>query len=318
MNGWFVTLGDVTDATAETLERANALLEAHWGLKGELSRLSGENINYQLESPGQDGCVLKIIVNEHIDLSLEAAVLEQLRLEGIPVPETIRSRDGSLVVETMMGEVRSTARLQSFLAGELWCDVKTTPELLRSIGITIGRIHQALAGLEEVHPGLSRTHTWDLARAGQHRKRIPHLSSKELRRAAEHSFFLHSSCAEPNLDACPRGVLHGDINDENVLVQKRCNCRVELILVTRRSERWFWISPSVLPTHYSMMGLAFKRPLNLFQATNRYVHWNQWNVVSLFSLLMARLATTVCIAAQRQVELQIIPPGFHMLRVPHR
>ena len=40
----------------------------------------------------------------------------------------------------------------------------------------------------------------------------------QLRQAVEHCFHLHASCVLPLLESCPQGMLHGDFNDENILV----------------------------------------------------------------------------------------------------
>ena len=283
------------------MSKVLALLKDHWGLQGELSRLPGENLNFRLESSDAVCHVLKITNDHTFDPCVEEAVLERLRSHGIPVPNSIPTTDGSVMVDAKAGESSAIARVQSFLQGTLWRDVEPSPKRLYAIGVVIAHMHAALDGIDEEHPGLRRTHQWDLTHAGKHRSSISMLESEELRRASEHAFHLHASCAAPFLMECPQGVLHGDVTDENILFQ---DDSISGVLDLGDSQTGAYVLDIAISIAYALqhegVGLDMAAELVAGYESVRELEPIERSV--LFPLVLARLATSVCIAAMRRAE----------------
>ena len=198
---------------------AEDLLLEHWACSGRCRRLPGENINLLVEPETGAPRVLKITVDGSAAVELEEQVLDRLSTAGIPVPESIPSGSGARIVPVEGVEGPVTARLQRFLPGTQWRELGSSPPRLEAIGRMIARIHDTLDGFAEQHPESHRTHDWDLARAGQHRHAAGLFTDPEDRRRIEACFHLLAAEALPFLDACPNGMLHGDPNDENFLIE---------------------------------------------------------------------------------------------------
>ncbi|MEE3001201.1 MAG: aminotransferase class III-fold pyridoxal phosphate-dependent enzyme [Planctomycetota bacterium] len=200
---------------ASLLDLARDLLKNHWGLSAEMRRLPGENHNYLAEPESGDPVVLKILSEPHADPELEHAVITMLHEEGVPVPLVIPSTAGLEIVP--VEEMTATARVQEYLPGTPWKSMQSTTSRLKSIGGFMGNLHTHLMKID--HPGAARTHEWDLAHADIHREKVRYLANPDQRRIIEYCFHLHSALACPRLASCPSGLLHGDINDENLLLE---------------------------------------------------------------------------------------------------
>ena len=198
----------------EDLAPVALFVHQHWGIEGAMTRLPGENLNLLIEP--QDGApvVLKVVPTNLHDPGLEEAVLDCLRTAGHVVPGTRDTCDGRSRVDWTWSEVPVVVRLQSFLAGDPWREAGTSPRLLRNIGRTLARMHEDLADLRA--PGAARTHQWDLAAAGQWRGTPVTPASRQ--QFLEEIFQEAAAVIDPVLASCPRGLLHGDANDENILV----------------------------------------------------------------------------------------------------
>jgi len=206
----------VKGTEASLLDLARDLLKNHWGLSADMQRLPGENYNYLAEPESGDPVVLKILSEPHADPGLEDAVITSLHEEGVPVPLVIPSTAGLKIVP--IEGMEATARLQEYLHGTPWKSMPSSPSRLRSIGAFMGEMHMHLGKFD--HPGAARTHEWDLASAHVHREKVQLLTDPGQRQIIEYCFHLNSALVRPYLANCPSGLLHGDINDENLLLQE--------------------------------------------------------------------------------------------------
>ncbi|MBM43578.1 MAG: aminotransferase [Phycisphaerae bacterium] len=198
----------------EQAELAHSLLEKHWGLSASMRRLPGENHNYLAEMASGDSVVLKILTETHADPELEEAIISGLADAGLPVPRILPTTSGQNNIPA--GELQGVARVQEYLPGTPWKSLESTPSRLRAIGAFMARMHAGLEGRD--FAAAARTHDWDLARAHMHRDKAEFLNDPDQRRAIEYCFHLFSALALPHLADCPSGLLHGDINDENLLL----------------------------------------------------------------------------------------------------
>lgn len=188
------------------------LLHKHWNIVGTLSPLPGVNENYLVTSIDGSRVVLKITTEEHADLPLEETVFAHLDAAGFVVPTSRPARDGRSIVKHEGRE----ARVQPFLEGTAWADIGSSPARLWNIGRTIALMHAALETFHDARA--ERTHEWDLAKAGVHTGKIAFIEDASLRAMIEACFAEYEAAVLPKLALCPRGVLHGDVNDENVLI----------------------------------------------------------------------------------------------------
>jgi 4-aminobutyrate aminotransferase-like enzyme/Ser/Thr protein kinase RdoA (MazF antagonist) len=271
------------------LEQAAAIAASEWGASQAcVSRLPGENLNYLC-----DVGVLKISVEANCDPPLEEAVQEVLAEAGLPVPRSMPSRSGETLLSVELEGVQRPARMQRQLPGVQWRAGPSSPELLGRIGGLVAQVHQALDGFE--HPGFDRSHQWSLERAGIHRKSIPHIDDAHVRRAAERAFLLHAAL---DFSGCARGMLHGDANDENILVD---GDRVTALLDFGDCLEGPMVADLAIPLAYALQ----HEGLDLAQAAGIVAGYDEIRALDLaeqqvlFPLILARLATSACIAAVR-------------------
>jgi Ser/Thr protein kinase RdoA (MazF antagonist) len=98
-----------------------------------------------------------------------------------------------------------------------------TDALLADLGRAVGRMDRALASFD--HPAIHREFYWDLAkRAGA--RSLDICRASRMRRCAtlvESILRLHHDAVAPRLPAFRRSVIHGDVNDFNVLADSGTN-----------------------------------------------------------------------------------------------
>ncbi|MEJ2541051.1 MAG: aminotransferase class III-fold pyridoxal phosphate-dependent enzyme [Gemmatimonadota bacterium] len=207
------------DLTHPTL--AAFVLET-WGLEATFSRLGGENENHLVTTGPGRRYVLKLgDPGDSLDeIGLEQAAVEAVHAAGIDVgvPRVVPTRGGSpLATFRPPDGPPRPSRLLSFVEGTLWDDAgPASPSRLREAGGLLGRLPGALAAVES--PALRRSHRWDLTKAGALRSSVGQVEGSERRRMAREAFRLWAG-AEPFLAELPRGLIHGDVNGGNLLVQ---------------------------------------------------------------------------------------------------
>ncbi len=286
-----------------SIEDIKKLLETEYDLTGNISRLAGENENYLVKTKNGISFVLKLADDQVAPgiLEIEHLAVERLLQAGlnISLPRIILTRTGSIEARLLpqdQGEIRG--RLLKFLEGTAWREaLPASIDQLEELGSLIAQMNLALSGI--VHPDSNRTHPWDLANADQHRSSILIIEDPEKRRILEWVFHFYAAIAMPLLDRLPRALIHGDLNDDNVLVQ---NGRISSILDFGDCLENPMVCDLAIALAYHtldeddpleaaaiMIGAFHKvRPLSLDEMT------------VIFPLMCARLAVSAIISAKRR------------------
>jgi 4-aminobutyrate aminotransferase-like enzyme/Ser/Thr protein kinase RdoA (MazF antagonist) len=148
-----------------------------------------------------------------LDAQLQAAA--RAAASGIPVQGSRRSLAGAEVTEVDGHLVRLLEHLPGTLLAEV---APSTAELRRELGAVLGRLAIALDGFD--HARAHRDFHWDVARTGEvvarHREAIVDPVRRDLVDRVAARFAEH---VEPRLPHLPHGVIHGDANGHNVLVE---------------------------------------------------------------------------------------------------
>jgi Ser/Thr protein kinase RdoA (MazF antagonist) len=208
-------MASLLDGLAEpftAVEPATAVvaLAEHWGIEGrDLTRLDTERDDtFRAETP--DGVVILKIAHPNdppalIDLQSRAMEHARAADPGIPLQQVVRTRDDALAADVD----GRTARVLTWLDGDVMPDLQQSPALLHDAGRMVGRLNLALAEFE--HPAADRALSWDL----------PHLP--DLRSHATEPLHLEvidrfAAEVSPALAALPHQVTHNDGHPGNVLV----------------------------------------------------------------------------------------------------
>jgi 4-aminobutyrate aminotransferase-like enzyme/aminoglycoside phosphotransferase (APT) family kinase protein len=276
-------------SVAEAVDLAARL----YGLRVTAEPLPSErDQNFRLTA--QDGAhyVLKTANREErLDvLEFQNAAIRRLaaHASGLEWPRILSSSAG----EDIMRADGHYVRLLSWIEGECFAAVPHTPGLLRSLGVALGRIANALADFSHAADG--RTLYWDLKQSRLARERLPLLSAAQ-RTLVEP---LLDAGEAVDWDALPHGVIHGDANDYNVLTDA-AGSRVVTVLDFGDVVRSAMVCDLAIGIAYAMLdkqdpiaaaaevvrGYDAERPLT------------EAEIDAIYPLAAARLAMSVCYSA---------------------
>lgn len=279
------------------------LLDRAYGLSARCARLPGENENWLVACRDGRRFVLKLADDETGDaqIELEQQAADAVHAAGldVDVPRVVPTSAGETVarVELDDGSVLR-GRLLDFVDGTAWLDAgATNPARSRALGQLVARVVQALAPV--THPAAERTHRWDLTAAGQHRASLPLIPDAARRDLAERALRTYAGCAAPRLAALPRTLIHGDLNDENVLLRGE---RISGVLDFGDVQRAPRICELAIALAYAL--LDARDPLavgaDVVAGFHAVAPLTDDELELLFPLVLGRLGTTVCVAAERR------------------
>jgi len=204
-------------------EALEAVREAY-GLDGSLTELPGErDRNYLLRTAGGDRYVVKASSPDEPDeiLEIENDLVSHAaeRTDGL-VPGIVPARSGEQMVSHADTEGRThRIRIVEYRDGGLLADVRPrSPELLTDLGRRLADLDSALGAYPD-HPPARVDFDWALGRAGLVMERCLDLFDGErlsLVRSVHHAFAAH----EGEFLGLGSQVIHGDVNDHNVLVSR--------------------------------------------------------------------------------------------------
>ncbi len=211
-----------TDMQNPTHDQIADLLAEAYQLKGDLSRLPGENFNYLIRTMDGTRYVLKLageaVTQALIDL--EYQVIEHLIASDLDLdlPRLIPTVSNQIEASYQTPDgVHLRGRLLEFVLGTPWGAIETPGAAhFHDLGQTLAQVDIALSDFN--HPAVHRTHTWDLTAAAQHRANVSLVSDPQKRRIVEWFFHLFAASAMPRLADLPHSLIHADANDENLLL----------------------------------------------------------------------------------------------------
>ncbi len=291
--------GTVSDSTKNLYDLAAALVAEHWQLCGSLERLPGENLNFRLETSQGERFVLKVTIDREAAVPLEEAVLARLLSAGIPVPETMPTAGGDPFVETELFGSSGIARLQRFLPGQQWRSLESNQPRLAAIGAMVAEMHRALHRFEVEHPDSHRTHTWDLSMVDRYHSTISLFPELQQRDRLERCLHQYRAIALPKLADCPHGVLHGDPNDENFLID---GDQVVGVVDVGDCQHGALIQDLAISVAYALQaeGATLEEAAILVAGYDQVRSLNGTEEEVLYPLVMARLACSALVGVLRR------------------
>jgi 4-aminobutyrate aminotransferase-like enzyme/Ser/Thr protein kinase RdoA (MazF antagonist) len=276
----------VSNAPRFSAADAVRIASEHFGVRAAAEPLPSErDQNFLLEWSGGSG-VLKIANSgeRREVLEYQNALIRRLaeRCPGLRFPQIV-------------GEIAAVgpylARLLSWVDGTPLARVAPhTPELLASLGRALAQIGRALAGFE--HRAAHRTLHWDIRQAGLARQHL-HLLPAYRRRIVEAGF---AAWERIDWTALRSGIIHGDANDYNVLVD---GGRVVSILDFGDSVHTAIACDLAIAIAYAMLDKPDPVAAARLVVEAYHAEWalTEAEVDQLWTLAIARLCLSVCYSA---------------------
>ena len=207
-------------------EAERLVLEAYGLEASVVSELPSErDQNFHLKEASGRELVLKIAssAESRSILDFQNQALERIaeRDPGLPIPRLRLTSGGNRLSAISDGNGASfLSRLFDHLPGKPLASVRPQSEgILRSVGASMGRLDRALEGFS--HPEQKRLLKWNAANAREVVEGALELvSSDERRDLLRHYLKLIEDEVALELPRLPKGVIHNDANDYNLLVSE--------------------------------------------------------------------------------------------------
>ncbi len=293
---------------------AERVAREHFGVNGRASLLTSErDQNFCIESANGTRIVLKIANAREERAMLEAQQQALLHTEGHVeiTPHVLRTTRGDTIVSVSASDGREhLAWAISWLEGRPLATVpRKSRELLEDFGRSIGALNASLATFDA--PAIHRDFYWDLANGRAIVERFRGLvTDPDLGGTIDVLMERFDASTAPLLALLPRAAIHGDPNDYNVLVGGDADLeshdqRVTGVVDFGDMTHSFRIADLAIAIAYVMLGEA--DPLaacsfhgaRLLRAASRPP---TTSLAALFGLVVLRLCTSVCIAADQLAQ----------------
>jgi len=180
-----------------------------------------DNKNYQVTT--EDGSFVLKQYSEEPNLSklldAENEILNKLS-EDLPgyYPKPVKTTSGGYLVSVKDGKTNLIFRLLPYLDGDLLGKTDHTEELLESFGTLLGRMDSQL--LEIRNPVIeARRYEWDTLHIDLTRKYSKLISNPADRKLVDYFYMQYNELVRPRVSELRQSIIHGDVNDLNVLVK---------------------------------------------------------------------------------------------------
>jgi 4-aminobutyrate aminotransferase-like enzyme/Ser/Thr protein kinase RdoA (MazF antagonist) len=272
-----------------------------YGLSGSLSPLDSErDQNFRLTEADGTSWVLKVAnaAEESQSLAFQAVLLRHVQAvdPDLPLPHlrpTLAGEDLGKVGEHFV-------RLVSWLPGQLYSGCQKTAALHDSLGESLGRLDRALQSFG--HPGAHRLFDWDIKQAGRSRARLDFIDDPKQRAILEHFLGRFEIKVAPRLARLRAQVIHGDANDNNLLVDGAVGRRITGLIDFGDAIHSATIGELAVACAYAILDQA--APIDVagrIAAAYHHAHPLQSDELDLlFDLIAMRLVTSVTLSASRR------------------
>lgn len=239
---------------------------------------------------------------QRVDLQYRAMAHLAETEDMLNLPRVIPTADGKAFVEFEVGGVRRLIWSLRYCPGTLLEEVTPhTDDLIRSFGRTMALLDLGLKSF--THPAMKQLHKWELTRAGAARPLAQYVGGDAgtqidavLRRFGE--------TTQAKLANLPHSVIHNDANDGNVLVNVTdVGDPVVDGLIDFGDISY---QPTVCEVAIALAYIVIDKndPLDacrgFLESYNELKQLNDDEIAVLYDLILARLAVSVAIAADRR------------------
>jgi len=280
-----------------------------YGLRVTARGLPGEyDDNFHLTSDDGREFVLKVMrvsqAAEVLDLQCRALALLAERVPALALPRVCPTLAGEPFAAVAIQGTPRLVWLLSYVPGRVLAETSPhSPELLHSIGRLLGQLDAAL--IDFAHPAAQRDLKWDLARAGWIREHLGAIADSAGRAMVERCLFQYENEVVPALAGLRAGIIHGDANDYNLLVNAPDIQPRQAVSVIDFGDMLLSkvVCEPAIAAAYALLGK--RDPLAAAAQVLAGYHsafpLTEAEIALLFPLIRARLAVSVTNSAQRKL-----------------
>lgn len=274
-----------------------------YSLTGTFNPLDGE-VDQTFLLQASDGRQFTVKVcdaeTDSSTVELEAAILQHLERinPDLEVPKVVRSNNGRSSETFSWQEKTYTLRILTFVAGTIYSATDPDDRLWNSLGALMGRIGQALVGFS--HPNAHRSEfIWNLDAAFSCRSYASTIVDRNDREMVERVFAHYQQAVMPQLPALRRAVIHGDANDNNLVVDEQN--RVCGLFDFGDVSEGYQVYELAITLAYALMGVddIIGAAQTIIAAYVQHMKLSEAELDVLFALLELRLAVSICISSYR-------------------
>jgi 4-aminobutyrate aminotransferase-like enzyme len=264
-----------------------------------IKKLNGyENTNYLIETSKENFIYKTYVYNETLFDIVKAENDILLLLSGdfkskTPQPISFKNQDYIKKVSDTDGE--KVCRMLSFLEGDFLGNVKSSKQLIASLGKFLAELDIELKTLKN-YTIQARQWEWDLQYFDLNKKYIDAISDAKDRNTVRYFFQQYEENVRPILPELRKQIIHNDANEWNILVQ---NNKVSGIIDFGDLAFSFLINEVAIAITYACYDK--ENPLEwaviLFKAYHQQLPLESKEISVLYYLIAARLCTSVCNSA---------------------
>ena len=294
-----------------TLSDAERLARDHFGVAGRASALTSErDQNFLIEANAGEGIVLKIAnaAEDPAMLDAQRAVIEHLARRSPLTPRLVGFHPDEPALAMRDGKTHAVWAISVLPGKPLSSVVHRSPALHADLGRQVAQLSDALSTFD--HRAIHRDFHWDLAKArGIVESRAHAIDDDAISGATARLGHEFDTRIKPLLSRLPRGAVHGDLNDNNILVavgngKSAMEHRVSGIVDFGDMVHSYRVGDLAIAIAYAMLGS--NDPLTVVAEVARgfaeRATLNDDEMAALFGLAALRLCASACIAADQQRE----------------
>jgi hypothetical protein len=291
-----VVLSQLAGRPNFTPAQVQSHLRDRWGVDGDLTPLVSErDQNWLVRVDGSPVAVAKIAnrADEAAHIDLQRQMMQRLHAAGLPCPDLLLTINGGW--SARLGE--HVSWMIGFLPGTTLATTDPAPGVFEDLGRVLAAVSLTLADFD--HPAAHRVLQWDITRApvvfDAYADAVVDSARRALIDQAATRFADH---VRPRLDELPRGIIHNDANDHNVLIE---GDRVSGLVDFGDAVHTALVVEPAVACAYAMLDRPDPRAVrDLLIAgyeQHRPLHAVEREVLD--NLIRTRLAVSVCISAHQ-------------------
>jgi Ser/Thr protein kinase RdoA (MazF antagonist) len=282
-----------------------------YGIKGEMIPLNSfEDQNFLIKTTANK-FVLKIANKRWTEdeLNVQNLLFDHLQISApeVPWPQVIRSKNG----EAMTNIDGFSVRLLTFLEGTILADVEQNSALNKSIGEMLGQFSKAVQSFPGTVPSRPNDY-WNLDNVIACKVFIQDVDDEETRMRIDRYYAHYEQHVLPKIDDLKKATIHGDANEQNLLVDKNDSTKIVGLIDFGDLQRATHINDLAILIAYSLLDVA-----DIDSAANEIINGykeefpiEEKEFEVLFDLVAMRLISSIILSSKRAKE---FPENLYIL-----